>query len=84
MMDFNPIEFPMNGFTTYVMNSDQLVDQVVQDFESYIAEGVEPQRALNYSLININEDDLTSSDKNRIQRKIEAIAGTGLRFDQYY
>lgn len=72
-MSFNPFE--PNGFTTYVMNSAEIADNVIETFERAINMGMEPTDALSYSLQSnkVNEDDLLSVDIERINARINEL-----------
>ena len=72
-MLFNPMK--MNGFTTYVMNSSEVADNIITVFKSAVIDGMEGQDALNYavSYLKVKPSDLTEYDKERINREVNAF-----------
>lgn len=74
-ISFNPIV--PNGFTTYVMDSAQRTDAVIQTFDQAFAAGLSSQEALNYALQanGVKQENLTFPDIERINRKVEAVSG---------
>lgn len=64
-----------NGFTTYVMQSQQVTDQVIEDFEQYVRMGAEPVGALSAALINndIELNEIALTDIERIRKKVEEV-----------
>ena len=72
---FNPSASQLNGLTTYVMNSSEETDQIINDFENAIAQGLNSDAALEFALKSnrIQMTDLTYSDRNRIEKKVEEI-----------
>lgn len=75
---FNPCE--PNGFTTYVMNSSELVDKIFKTFKERISCGEDWVAALNYgySINNINFEDLTLYDQQRLKSLIEEYLNGGI------
>ena len=62
------------ALSTYIINSAELTDYLIDDFKSYIDEGYHPDD-VKYEIFanrNASTDDLTLSDKNRL----EAIIST--------
>jgi len=59
----------------YIMNSSQNVDTIVYAFEAAIRAGYHPNDVEQkiYAETGIDPSDLTSSDKNQIQRRVEEI-----------
>ena len=57
------------------MQSQQNVDILIKDFEQAIAAGYNPNVVIEQVFRNrgINENDLTDSDKRRLERKVEQI-----------
>jgi len=81
---FNPMAQQLNGFTTYIMNSDETTDAIIETFENAIAEGLSSNEALQYALRyhNVSLDDLTYVDRNRINRKVEAVSGSSFNTNE--
>ena len=75
-ISFNP--FNPNGFTTYVMQSAESADAVINTFEQAFAAGMNSDEALTYALQSngIRQENLTFTDIERINRKVEAISGS--------
>ena len=73
---FNPMTTQLNGFTTYVINSDEITDAIIRTFENAIAEGLNSEEALEYALKfhQTSLDELTYADRNRINRKVESVS----------
>ena len=71
---FNPMN--PNGFTLYVMNSAETTDKIIDRFEDALADGMECADALGYAFqsVGVTPDDLTGTDIDRINRKIEALS----------
>ena len=59
----------------YVMNSSQNADTIIRAFEAAIRAGYHPNEVEQriYAETGINPADLTPSDKNRIQRRVEEV-----------
>ena len=73
---FNPMASQLNGFTTYVMDSSEKADEIIDYFEKAIAAGIESDEALKQALRNskVALNDLTYIDRNRVERKVEEVA----------
>lgn len=71
---FNP--FNPDGFTTYVMQSSESTDAVLNTFEQALAAGLDLNEALNYAFqVNgVQQENLTLPDIERINKRVEAIA----------
>lgn len=71
---FNP--FNPDGFTTYVMQSSESTDAVLDTFEQALAAGLDLNEALNYAFqVNgVQQENLTLPDIERINKRVEAIA----------
>ena len=59
----------------YIMNSYQTADAIIYAFEAAIRAGYHPNEVEQqiYADLGIDPKDLTASDKNRIQRRVEEI-----------
>ena len=81
---FNPMAANLNGFTTYVMNSDEKVDEVITDFKQAFNSGLGAEDALTQALKwnRTQMSDFTTFDQNRIKRKIEEISGGSLNMER--
>ena len=83
---FNPMAQQLNGFTTYIMNSDEKADEVIDNFENAINAGFCFDAALKIALEEAHTDfnDFTSQDQLRIKRKIKEISGSDFDTDRRY
>lgn len=72
-MFFNPIE--PNGFTTYVMNSRECADKIINTFQDALNMDYDAEDALNYAVRSngINKDDLTASDIEYINEIVNQL-----------
>ena len=63
------------GFDNYMMNSNQDADAVINTFREFIKQGYHPEEIEQevYRRTGVNPMNLTSWDKQRIQRKVEEI-----------
>lgn len=63
------------GFDYYVMNSDMAANKVIRAFEQAISQGYFPNDIEQeiYRQTNVNPNDLSDFDKNRIQLKVSEI-----------
>lgn len=75
---FNP--FNPDGFTTYVMQSSESTDAVLDTFEQALAAGLDLNEALNYAFQanGVQQENLTLPDIERINKRVEAIANNTL------
>lgn len=73
---FNP--FNPDGFTTYVMQSSESTDAVLNTFEQALAAGLDSNEALNYAFqVNgVQQENLTLPDIERINKRVEAIVNS--------
>lgn len=73
---FNP--FNPDGFTTYVMQSSESTDAVLNTFEQALAAGLDLNEALNYAFqVNgVQQENLTLPDIERINKRVEAIVNS--------
>lgn len=73
---FNP--FNPDGFTTYVMQSSESTDAVLNTFEQALAAGLDSNEALSYAFqVNgVQQENLTLPDIERINKRVEAIANS--------
>ena len=65
----------LNGMKTLIMESAEKADIIINDFEKAYQENLDPNLVIDKILIsrNINENDLTESDINRINSKVQKI-----------
>lgn len=70
----------LNGFDVYIMNSQEVADQIIIDAKN----AIDDNKYLNLPLaISIDDYDLTYLDKQRIHKEIERYAeirGVDIRF----
>lgn len=68
----------INGAEVAIMNSAEKADIIINDFINLYQVGLDPNIVINKILIsrNINENDLTDIDINRINKKIQALYKT--------
>ena len=61
------------AFSTYIMNSDELTDNLIADFCAAIDRGEDPNdvKYSIFSAYNASTDDLTDYDKNRLKEAVE-------------
>ena len=78
MFEFNPCE--PNGFTTYIMNSGELVDKIFKTFKESMSAGYDWVDALNwgYNFNHITLEDLTFSDQQRLKNLVENYLNGGI------
>lgn len=83
---FNPMGQPLNGMTTYVMNSDEKADEVIDNFKNAVNAGIGFDEALRTALrdARMSMDDFTAQDQIRIKRKIKEISGTDFDTNRRY
>lgn len=81
---FNP--FNPDGFTTYVMQSSESTDAVLNTFEQALAAGLDLNEALNYAFqVNgVQQENLTLPDIERINKRVEAIANNTLNTERRF
>lgn len=81
---FNP--FNPDGFTTYVMQSSESTDAVLDTFEQALAAGLDLNEALNYAFqVNgVQQENLTLPDIERINKRVEAIANNTLNTERRF
>lgn len=65
----------LNGQDVMIMQSSANVDLVIREFQKVMAENIDPNMVIQKILDdnNLTENDFTSNDIARINRKIEAI-----------
>ena len=63
------------GFDNYIMNSDTNADIVIAAFEEFIKQGYHPNEVEQevYRQTGVDPRDLSSWDRQRIQRRVEEI-----------
>ena len=74
MLMFDPLNIENSAFTTFVLNSAELTDKLIRDFERKIDEGYDPDD-VKYEVFenrNASTDDLTDSDKERLLISVKA------------
>ena len=68
----------VNGLEVAIMNSAEKADIIIDDFKKMYRPGLDPNSVIDeiYSSRNINENDLTDTDIERVNRKIRYIYNT--------
>lgn len=81
---FNP--FNPDGFTTYIMQSSESTDAVLDTFEQAFAAGLDSNEALSYAFQanGIQQENLTLPDIERINKRVEAIANNTLNTERRF
>lgn len=79
---FNP--FNPDGFTTYVMQSSESTDAVLNTFEQAFAAGLDSDEALNYAFQanGVQQENLTLPDIERINKRVEAITNSTFNIER--